>query len=158
MLRESDFIQQLRTLAGTPVHGLDERKKADIMQRLSAQLMSSGGAASPAVEWVPFVTGRRPVDDASFPGLGSSDNAALIVDSCPVADNQTYLLYRLTHVPDGDQLERYEVRLSLSFAGPWGDLNADPLPQWNGRVVTPQAFQIAADGTPRLSPVDLAAA
>ncbi len=156
-MRESDFIQQLRALVCRPVHGLDERRKAEIMQRLSAQLVSSDGEMPPEIEWVPFVTGRRPIDEASFPGLGSSDKVGLIVDTLPASENTIYLLYRLRGVPKRrEELDRLRIELSLSLSGPWGEVSADPLPQWSGRVLPPLSFAIDDRGAPKLSEIDLA--
>jgi CRP-like cAMP-binding protein len=145
-VRESDFIRQLRALLGTPVRGMDRRRKADLLERLSGQLRSDDGDAPVEIEWVPFVTGRRPTDEASFPGLGSSDKVALILGR---ETNRAYLLYHLTRPCSGSHA--FEVRLSLSMAGPWGDVEGDALPQWNARVVPPLVFE--AGGS--LVPVDL---
>ncbi|HET7705196.1 MAG TPA: cyclic nucleotide-binding domain-containing protein [Thermoanaerobaculia bacterium] len=154
-MRKSEFIQQLRTLAGTPVHDLDDPRKSEIMHSLAAELVSGKGEL-PEIEWVPFVTGRRPVDEAASPGLGSSDKVALILDSIPDGDNRAYLLYRLKSVPVEDAA-RYAVRLSLSLAGPWGDVSSEPLPEWNGRPIPPLRFGRTGDGQPILLPVDLTA-
>lgn len=154
-MRKSDFIHQLRTLAGTSVQGLDDSRKGEIMQSLASQLVSGSGEL-PGIEWVPFVTGRRPVDEASFPGLGSSDKVALILDSIPSGDNKAYLLYRVKGVPTEDAA-RYAVHLSLSLAGPWGDVSSEPIPEWNGRVISPLEFGRTAEGQPVLSPAELSA-
>ncbi len=125
------------------------------MQSLAAELVSRSGGL-PEIEWVPFVTGRRPVDEASFPGLGSSDKVALILDSIPSGENKAFLLYRLSDIPAEDAA-RYAVRLSLSPAGPWGDVSSEPMPEWNERAIQPLGFGRTADEQPVLTPVDLSA-
>jgi CRP-like cAMP-binding protein len=151
MLRESEFIRQLRTLLAGRVSGLDEQRKLEIVRRLSEEY-SVGPDASlpPECYWVPFVTGRRPVDEASYPGLGSSDHVALLFDDERKERNRCYLLYRvsnLQHVSD-EELASYEVAVSLSFAGPWGDLTTEPLPTWRSRRVTPMTLVATESGDP----------
>lgn len=157
MLRESEFIHQLRELLGRQVRGLDEQKKFEIIRRLSDQISSRGGESQPEIHLVPFVTGRRPPDEASYPGLGSSDHVALILGGERDADNQAYLLYRVDRLENAteEELARYQIRATLSFAGPWGGVHSSPLPGWNGRVVEPMTFANDENGVPQLHPVRL---
>ncbi len=150
-MREADFIGQLRSLLAVPVHGLDERQKLEIVRRLSdeAAAVREGGGVPEAV-WVPFVTGRRPIDEASYPRLGSSDHVGLILADS--AHNRMYLLFRVEHL-DGlrpDELAEYEVRVTLSFAGPWGRDSEPPLPAWNRRAVELRSFERTGGGEPYL--------
>jgi hypothetical protein len=63
----------------------------------------SGGLAdvdtATAMRIVSFVRGRPPTDEATRPGLGSSDPAALILGRRP-AENRAYVLFSL---PDGSE-------------------------------------------------------
>lgn len=158
-MREADFIGQLRALLSAPVRGLDARQKFEIIQRISAEAAAArDGGGVPEASWVPFVTGRRPVDEASYPRLGSSDHAGLILKDGPV--NRIYLLFSIEHL-DGlspEQLAAYEVQVTLSFAGPWGADFNDPLPGWNRRVIELRSFERGEGGEPHLvaTPMDQA--
>jgi CRP-like cAMP-binding protein len=150
-MREGDFIGQLRALLAAPVRGLDAGQKLEIIQRLFAEAAATReGRGVPEGAWVPFVTGRRPVDEACYPRLGSSDHVGLVVEEGPI--NRMILLFRLEHL-DGlapEELAGYEVRVTLSFAGPWGDDTHDPLPGWNRRVVELLSFEPGKGGEPTL--------
>ena len=52
----------------------------------------TGGAAEGKATIVPFVPGRRPTDEDTHPGLGSSDHAALRLGD-PAADNRAIILF-----------------------------------------------------------------
>jgi CRP-like cAMP-binding protein len=158
MLRESEFIRQLRVLLSGKVSGLNEEQKLEIVRRLSEEYGSEGDSAlQTETFWVPFVTGRRPVDEARYPGLGSSDHVALIRGGETTEDNRCYLLYRianLDHMTD-EQLSSCEVRVKLSFAGPRGDLSSPQLPRWTSRVVEPRAFVPSESGQAELGDASL---
>lgn len=153
MLRESEFIRQLRVLLSGRVSGLDDERKLEIVRRLSEDYGRGDGAVQPAeCFWVPFVTGRRPIDEAQYPGLGSSDHVALILGDEASPANRCYLLYRLANVDglsDAD-LAKLDVHVNLSFAGPWGDLTTEPLPRWSARRVVPRMFVPDDEGKARL--------
>lgn len=98
-----------------------------------------------AVRVVPFVRGRRPTDEAAHPGLGSSDQAAILLgDGSP---NRAYVLYT---VPPGRGSMPVDVTLAL--VGP--DDTAVPVlvAGWDRRVVEPTAFGLEADGAVTLRP------
>lgn len=79
-MRESEFIGQLRSLLAVPVVGLGEDEKLEIVRRVSAEIAAvRSDRPIPEASWVPFVTGRRPVDEALYPRLGSSDHVGLIL-------------------------------------------------------------------------------
>ncbi|MFA6954801.1 MAG: cyclic nucleotide-binding domain-containing protein [Thermoanaerobaculia bacterium] len=153
MLRESEFIRQLRTLLSGRVSGLDDQRKLDIIRRLSEEYSTGGAATSTECYWVPFVTGRRPIDEATYPGLGSSDHVALIRSGEESAENRCYLLFRLGHLENltDEELACCEVKVTLSFAGPWGELATEPLPTWSSRRVTPRKFVQSESGAPVLA-------
>src|SRR5215831_10453243 len=99
MLRESDFINRLRDLLSLRVRGVDEERKREIIERLAGHIRSAGDTAPlPECRWVPFTTGRRPIDEASYPGLGSSDHVALILDGEASRGNTAYLLFRVDNL------------------------------------------------------------
>jgi hypothetical protein len=158
MLNEGEFTRQLRALLSGRVHGLDEIRKREIVERLVAEYNAAIEAASLfECGWVPFITGRRPADEALYPGLGSSDHVAIIRSANVGAANRCYLLYRLRNLrnlTDAD-LASCQVRLSLSFCGPWGDLRTEPLKNWNSRPMLPRTFLQSTAGTSQLSDVPL---
>ena len=77
--RQSDFLNQLRHLLSSQVEGMTETEKAEAVRTLVGSLEGSASAL-PSLDVVPFIAGRRPVDEASHHGLGSSDNAGLILE------------------------------------------------------------------------------
>lgn len=156
-MRETDFIGQLRSLLSVSVQGLNELKKREIVDRLLAEITSAGGGSGiPEAEWVPFVTGRRPVDEATYPRLGSSDHVGLILDDA--AENLIYLLFRLEHLNGltENELQGCQIGVTLSFAGPWGDENNDPLPNWNRRIIELRSFERDLTGVVRVAPSSIA--
>ncbi|HEU5162121.1 MAG TPA: cyclic nucleotide-binding domain-containing protein [Thermoanaerobaculia bacterium] len=158
-MREIDFLGQLRSLLSVPVKGLDARQKVEIVQRLSAEIAAgrSGGGIPEAV-WVPFVTGRRPIDEASYPRLGSSDHVGLILGD--ERENRMYLLFRIDHLEGvtDEEIAEYEVRVTLSFAGPWGSDTEGPLGPWNRRKLELRSFEADPAGGVRLVATSMAQA
>ncbi len=94
-------------------------------------------------EVVPFTPGRRPTDEAAHPGLGSSDDTALVLGDTD-QDNRAFVLYTVERAQPGDRVE-----LTLSS-------EAGPLPGWERRLVTPRMFALDDEGRPALVEVDLA--
>src|SRR3954454_21152141 len=85
---------------------------------------------SPSCEFVPFIPGRRPEDEAAHPGLGSSEDVAVIL---PGGDEDSAaLLYTLSRAAD--------VRATVSFTGPDGSLAPVPVPGWEDRLLAPVRF------------------
>jgi CRP-like cAMP-binding protein len=70
---------------------------------------------------VPFVPGRRPTDEDTRPGLGSSDNVALVTGDR--GDNEAVVLFEVSGLPDD--------------AGVVATVTIDgvPLPGWDGRAI-----------------------
>ena len=97
---------------------------------------------------VPFIRGRRPTDEAAYPGLGSSDQAAMLLEGTePGGTNRAYVLYTL---PSG--LGSLSVDVTLALTGPDGANVAVPVVGWNQRVVEPTVFELDPDGRARLRP------
>jgi hypothetical protein len=156
--RESDFINVLRDLLSRRVRGLDGARKREIIQQLIADPgLDADAATVPECRWVPFMTGRRPTDEASYPGLGSSDHVAMILDGSAAEGNTAYLLFRAENLSrcSESELRRLEFRVSLSFTGPRGDEVTTPLPNWSGRIIEPQVFTRDDAGQVRLAPAAL---
>ena len=68
---------------------------------------------------LPFVPGRRPTDEDSRPGLGSSDSAALVTGED--RDNRVILLFEASDLPDGAAVEATVT------------IDGEPLPGWERR-------------------------
>jgi CRP-like cAMP-binding protein len=70
---------------------------------------------------VPFVPGRRPTEEDAYPGLGSSDNAALVVRH--EEENRATILFEVEGSPKGASVEA-----TLSVDG-------EALPGWRGKNI-----------------------
>jgi len=76
--------------------------------------------SAPLCRIVPFIPGRRPTDEDTRPGLGSSDPVELVTGG-PVEANRAILLLELGHLPDDAQVD-----VSVSIDG-------QALPNWKRR-------------------------
>jgi len=94
---------------------------------------------------VPFVPGWRPTDEATSPWLGSSDQAALILDDAG-PENAAYVLFEVAGA-DGGGLD---LDVTLSFAGGDGTIDSAPIPGWDRAALEPMAFEVGPGGSPRL--------
>lgn len=150
-MRESDFIGQLRSLLAIPVSGLTEAQKREIVDRLMSEVSAAESRSGiPEAAWVPFVTGRRPIDEAQYPRLGSSDHTGLILDG--ESGNTIYLLFRLENFAglSDEEIRSAQVRVTLSFAGPWGTEASEPIPGWNRRLIDLERFERDSTGAIRV--------
>jgi len=151
-------LNQLHLLLQTEVTGLDPEQKIEVIRQLCQVYQAHGDSEPlPTLCIVPFMTGRRPTDEAAHPGLGSSDHASLILD-LPQEANRTYMLYALNGLPAGDEktLSTLAIDITLSFAGPEGNQQNGTIPGWHQRPVEPTVFEVAASGQPVVRPVNLA--
>jgi hypothetical protein len=157
-MREAEFLQQLFLLLNTQVVGLDAEQKRSLLWAVCAEAEQTGHL--PTCPVVPFITGRRPVDEMAYPGLGSSDNTALILAAAAPGTNKTYLLYQLTGLEQysADEQAHLTLDVTLAFAGTDGSLATSPLPGWDKRPLEPAVFYQNDAGEPALKPIALAAA
>jgi hypothetical protein len=79
-MREAEFLTQLHLLLDTTVVGLNQDQKLGLIRTLCDEAQRRSPEQRPTCRFVPFVTGRRPIDEAAHPGLGSSDSTSLILD------------------------------------------------------------------------------
>ena len=151
---EAEFLRQLFRLLETDVFNLSVRQKRDLLQAVVAEAEQMGQL--PTCQIVPFITGRRPVDEAAYPGLGTSDNTALILPAA--ATNKAYILYQLSGLEQypADEQTNLALDVSLSFAGTDGSLITLPLPGWDKRPLEPMVFRQNSAGEPTLQPISLA--
>jgi hypothetical protein len=106
-----------------------------------------GSAGATQCRIVPFVPGRRPQNEAAHPGLGSSEDIAVLLPDGE--EDLAYLLYDVT----GD----LTVRARVSVTGPDGSLATEPVPGWEDREVAPLTFVPGSHGSPWLAAIDSAA-
>jgi hypothetical protein len=124
--REARFASRLSALLSG--NGLHPGQQAAIL-RATADTIAINGAV-PTCHIVPFVPGRRPTDEDAHPGLGSSDDTALLVGG-NVADNRACLLFELHGLPPG----AVGVDATVSLTGPDGTADYGPLPGWDRRAL-----------------------
>jgi CRP-like cAMP-binding protein len=119
---------------------------ADVLRAAAAALERTGHPLGCRI--VPPEPGNRPAHEGAHPGLGSSEEVAVIVDGDQ--DDPACVLYALPGaVPPG-----VEVRGTLFFTGPDGRMPPVPVPGWQRRPVEPRCFALAGDGSVRLSAVE----
>ncbi|MEO5817132.1 MAG: hypothetical protein ABIT20_17825 [Gemmatimonadaceae bacterium] len=86
------FTRELHNLLRTDVDGLSIAEKAAMVRRHVALFERDRALVDLRLDIVPFVPGRRPVDELHSPGLGLSEQVGLLnaVDS-----DRMLILYRL---------------------------------------------------------------
>jgi CRP-like cAMP-binding protein len=134
---EVDFVIGLARL-------IDEH--ADMPREQMLQLVQQTVTPLPGLEdcriaVVPFVTGRRPTVEAQIPGLGSSDNAALL-ETGP--DNRTYILFDVRGNRARLEAARATVEARLLFCGADESTRRAVVPGWDWRPVALRRFALDA--------------
>lgn len=96
----------------------------------------------PTCQIIPFITGRRPIDEIAHPGLGSSDSSSLILQEACRAGNRVYILFQLDGLAPylNEDAEALGLDVSLAFSGSDGSQPLVPLPGWQRRPVPFQKF------------------
>jgi hypothetical protein len=158
-MREAEFLNQLYTLLDAPVVGLDTQQKLQLIRDICDETQrASDQGKSLTCRIVPFITGRRPTDEAAHPGLGSSDNSSMILPAGLADENWTYILYTLggldAYTPE--MVQEIALDITLSFCGTDASQTTIPIPGWNKRPVTPAILDTTATSKPILSPISLA--
>src|SRR5574341_670659 len=156
-MREADFLYQLHTLLDSDVVGLNQDEKIGLIRTLCDEVERGRAEKLPACRIVPFVTGRRPIDEAAHPGLGSSDNTSLIRGNDDHEANRTYLLYYVTGLEEYalEARDTFALDLTLSFAGTDGSQQTLPIPGWDKRPIEPLVFEKSENGKPTLRAIPL---
>jgi CRP-like cAMP-binding protein len=149
-VREGEFIRQLQALLDAPVAGLGAEAKARVVAAALARMREGHRIEC---RFVPFVPGRRPIDEGSYPGLGSSDHAALVLGpgGADGAENTAYLLFDV--VVSDPMAVAFEV--SLCFAGPDGSADWRAIPGWERRPLGCVRFASGSNGRPALRAIEL---
>lgn len=157
-MREADFLDQLNTLLETQVVGMPLEQKLKVVRDICQIFEQSDKTNSKlGCRIVPFITGRRPIDEATHPGLGSSEHVSMILDKTNSdGANVTYILYYLTGLetlPERD-LASITIDVTLSFANSDGLLQTVPIPGWDKRPISPTIL-VNEEGKPVLRRVAL---
>ena len=159
-MREAEFLNQLYLLLDSEVAGLTGSDPVRLARDVAEETLRMRERGRPVTcRVVPFMTGRRPTDEAAHPGLGSSDNTSMIVPPGPTARNRTYVLYAVGGLENAAPEELADVALdvTLSFCGTDGSLATAPIPGWNRRPLAPAVFERGPDG-PAIREIPLAQA
>ena len=88
------FTHELQHLLRTEIEGLAPAERGAIVRRQLALFEDERRLLDHRLAFVPFVPGRRPVDEILAPGLGSSEAIGLLAGAAP--DHVT-LLFHLSH-------------------------------------------------------------
>ena len=91
-MRRRQFEQHLRELLTAPVEGWSDADKATAVGRHVDALLADNGFHRFAIRFEPFVPGRRPDDEAAYPGLGSSEQVGLFNPSRSPSDHVKLLV------------------------------------------------------------------
>ncbi len=154
-MRKPDFLQQMLQLLNADVLGMSLEEKTSFIQILCNEAQQIQGQKLPTCRIVSFISGRRPIDEAAHPGLGSSDNTSIICDFPDQEPNQAYILFEVTGLEpytdkDGDALA---LGVTLSFAGTDNSQQTFPIPGWHNRPIEPMIFEKARGKNPTLRPI-----
>lgn len=157
-MRESEFLNQLLALLQTPVAGMDAREKTQLIRSVCEEAQRDGQLKPITCYIVPFTTGRRPTDETAHPGLGSSDNAGMILPASRQGENATYVLYKLGGLTEctPEMLQEVTIDVTLSFCGTDGSQTTVPIPGWDRRPVAPAVFDTEGTNATTLKPIALA--
>ncbi|WP_437925768.1 cyclic nucleotide-binding domain-containing protein [Sorangium sp. So ce291] len=163
MMTPKEFQRQFKRLLMSRVEGMDwEDKLARVRQylrQLEARQSPEEESAelSPSLELIPFEPGKRPVDEALYPGHGCSERVGCINTSGDPAElgDEVWLLYRLRNLyAFVAPFERpFEVTMSAWFlpASP-GDGEPCPVPGIMDMPLSPQIVSTSSYPVPMLEP------
>jgi CRP-like cAMP-binding protein len=162
MITQREFQKQLKRLLLNRVAGMDwEDKLARVRQyirELEARQSPEEESAelNPSIEIIPFEPGKRPIDEALYPGHGCSERVAYLstVDEGQPTD-ELWILYRLhdLHAFTAPLNRPFEVKLSAWFLPPTPDAGEPcAVPGLIGATVPPRVVSTAAYPVPALEP------
>lgn len=135
-----EFTREVQHLLRSEVDGVSAEERRAIVRRQLALAEEEGGLLEHRLAFVPFVPGRRPVDEIRAPGLGSSEAIGLLAGGTP---DPVTLLFRITHAgrPVAAPPEGLRLVATVSLLDEAGDV-AQVVPGWSAREV---AFARVAD-------------
>jgi CRP-like cAMP-binding protein len=162
MITPREFQKQFKRLLLSRVAGMDwEDKLARVrhyLRELEARQSPEEESAelNPSVEIIPFEPGKRPLDEALYPGHGCSERVGYLstVDDGQPAD-EIWVLYRLhdLHAFVAPFNRPFEVKMSAWFLPPTPDAGEPcPVPGLINVSVPPRIVSTASYPVPALEP------
>jgi CRP-like cAMP-binding protein len=161
-MRRREFEQQLHDLLRAPVEGWSDAEKGAVVRRHVDALSADDEFDRFAVRFEPFVPGRRPDDEAAYPGLGSSEQVGLFNPSRSRSDHVKLLVRCYS---DGRLVSNVASRASVTATIETIDdagLTLGAIAGWSQRDVTTQLVAAGAQaeesevaGIPRALELDL---
>jgi len=154
---ENEFLYQFHSLLRSDVSELDLGQKINLIRALCVEVEQAKARQLPAFQVVPFITGRRPIDEAAHPGLGSSDCTGMILEDGRSANNQSYILYYINGLEPylADSSEAVSIDVTLSFTGTDGSQPGAPISGWDRRLIEPLVFAPSESGLPNLQAIPI---
>ena len=143
------FTRELQHLLRAELDGVSAPERGAIVRRQLALAEDGGAMLDHRVAFVPFVPGRRPVDEILAPGLGSSESIGLLGGAAP---DRVTLLYRLTHAGQPLAAVPADARLIATLHLLDGDGRATQVvPGWDARAIDPTRVgaHLVTAATPR---------
>lgn len=139
------------------MHNLDAYSQAPAASARHAELVATRVAPpAAALSIVPFVAGRRPLDEARRAGSGCSEHVGYI-GGAPTAEDELWLLFRLAGPLATGSRAALSVRLSVQLYAADGDLAPQPIPQLTDIEVPPRIAVTPEQDTAQLQPASFAA-
>jgi hypothetical protein len=129
------FVGDLQCLLCTDVSGLDDAAKIALAREQLALFETDRSMLELRLTFVPFIPGRRALDEVKHPGLGSSEAVGLFAEGAP---DQIVFLYRLTRGgrPERDLPPNTHVLATIERQDDEGSFV--PLSGWTRRPVDPE--------------------
>jgi hypothetical protein len=130
------FTRELQNLLQQDVEPLTHEQKMAHVKAQVAAFEAQQTLLAYRLVIVPFVPGRRPIDEVLAPGLGSSESIGLLDGS---SRDHITLLYRLTHAgqPVAELPAGSRLQATLRLLGADGRPES-VVPGWEKREITPQ--------------------
>ena len=145
-MRRRQFEQQLHVLLRAPVEGWSDADKGAAVSRHVDALLADNELDRFAVRFEPFVPGRRPDDEAAYPGLGSSEQVGLFNPKRPLSDHVKLLVRCYS---DGrlvsDVASRAAVKATIEAIDDAG-LTLGTVAGWSQRDVTTRLVAVGGHG------------
>jgi hypothetical protein len=92
MMQQRQFEQQLTDLLRADIAGVSFEEKLALLEQHTSGLRANRALNGFRASFQPFVPGRRPQDEASYPGLGSSEQVGLLNRGRSQSDGIVFLI------------------------------------------------------------------
>lgn len=143
-MREAEFLHEFFRLLDEQVAGITQEQKLHSIRDILVHTQQAEQQKSRVrLSIVPFMTGRRPIDEATHPGLGSSDNTSMILPENQDINNHAYILYALSGLDTipPEEIQNYSLDVSLSFCGSDASVTSLPIQGWDKRPIAPAVLE-----------------